>query len=102
MIERGVGAGSTRCVDKVVLGQDDEVGAGDLFIVAGFPEVEIGDTLADPTSPVPLPMRMRRRNTCATLSMKKENVAATTTRPTDAARAIRISFASSSSPANRA
>ncbi len=29
--------------------------AGDLFIVAGFPEVEIGDTLADPTDPKPLP-----------------------------------------------
>ena len=33
----------------------DEIGAGDLFIVAGFPEVEIGDTLADPVDPVPLP-----------------------------------------------
>jgi GTP-binding protein len=29
--------------------------AGDLFVVAGFPEVEIGDTLADPVEPVPLP-----------------------------------------------
>ena len=29
--------------------------AGDLFIVAGFPEVEIGDTLADPADPQPLP-----------------------------------------------
>ena len=29
--------------------------AGDLFVVAGFPEVEIGDTLADTTSPVALP-----------------------------------------------
>ncbi|MDX1691497.1 MAG: translational GTPase TypA [Acidimicrobiia bacterium] len=29
--------------------------AGDLFVVAGFPEVEIGDTLADPDDPVPLP-----------------------------------------------
>ncbi len=29
--------------------------AGDLFIVAGFPEVEIGDTLADPSDPQPLP-----------------------------------------------
>lgn len=33
----------------------DELPAGDLFIVAGFPEVEIGDTLADPITPVPLP-----------------------------------------------
>jgi GTP-binding protein len=29
--------------------------AGDLFLVAGFPEVEIGDTLADPNDPKPLP-----------------------------------------------
>jgi len=29
--------------------------AGDLFVAAGFPEVEIGDTLASPDSPVPLP-----------------------------------------------
>lgn len=29
--------------------------AGDLFVVAGFPEVEIGDTLADPVNPTPLP-----------------------------------------------
>ncbi len=32
-----------------------ERAAGDLFVVAGFPEVEIGDTLADPTHPKPLP-----------------------------------------------
>ncbi|MDH3469865.1 MAG: translational GTPase TypA [Acidimicrobiia bacterium] len=33
----------------------DERTAGDLFVIAGFPEVEIGDTLADPTDPRPLP-----------------------------------------------
>jgi len=33
----------------------DAIEAGDLFIVAGFPEVEIGDTLADPANPTPLP-----------------------------------------------
>lgn len=29
--------------------------AGDLFVIGGFPEVEIGDTLADPDDPQPLP-----------------------------------------------
>jgi GTP-binding protein len=29
--------------------------AGDLFVVAGYPEVEIGDTFASPTDPKPLP-----------------------------------------------
>jgi GTP-binding protein len=29
--------------------------AGDLFVVAGFPEVEIGDTFASPADPKPLP-----------------------------------------------
>jgi len=33
----------------------DERRAGDLFVVAGFPEVEIGDTLTDPNDPHPLP-----------------------------------------------
>jgi GTP-binding protein len=33
----------------------EERAAGDLFVLAGFPEVEIGDTLADPARPVPLP-----------------------------------------------
>lgn len=33
----------------------EQAGAGDLFVVAGFPEVEIGDTLADPIDPQPLP-----------------------------------------------
>ena len=31
------------------------VEAGDLFVVAGFPEVQIGDTFADPEDPTPLP-----------------------------------------------
>ena len=33
----------------------DERQAGDLFVVAGFPEIEIGDTLADPLEPKALP-----------------------------------------------
>jgi len=32
-----------------------ERAAGDLFVLAGFPEVEIGDTITDPDNPVPLP-----------------------------------------------
>jgi len=33
----------------------DQRSAGDLFVIAGFPEVEIGDTLSDPDDPRPLP-----------------------------------------------
>jgi GTP-binding protein len=33
----------------------DELMAGDLFVVAGFPEVEIGDTISSSTDLVPLP-----------------------------------------------
>ena len=33
----------------------DERGAGDLFVLAGFPEVEIGDTFASPSHPEALP-----------------------------------------------
>jgi len=33
----------------------EQCGAGDLFYVAGFPEVEIGDTIADAAEPTPLP-----------------------------------------------
>ena len=33
----------------------EERTAGDLFVLAGFPEVEIGDTIADPGHPVALP-----------------------------------------------
>ncbi len=33
----------------------EERAAGDLFVVAGFPEVEIGDTLSEPDNPMPLP-----------------------------------------------
>jgi GTP-binding protein len=39
------------------LGRDEveALPAGDLFVLAGFPEVQIGDTLADPEDPDPLP-----------------------------------------------
>ncbi len=47
----------TQLLGFVGLGRADvpERTAGDLFVVAGFPEVEIGDTLADPADPQPLP-----------------------------------------------
>ncbi|MGE0880573.1 MAG: translational GTPase TypA [Acidimicrobiia bacterium] len=41
--------------DGISRSEVDKLEAGDLFVVAGFPEVEIGDTLADPVSPKPLP-----------------------------------------------
>jgi len=39
------------------IGRDDveSLTAGDLFVIAGFPEVEIGDTFADPATPEALP-----------------------------------------------
>ena len=47
----------TSLMGFIGLGRSDveERVAGDLFVVAGFPEVEIGDTLADPNDPLPLP-----------------------------------------------
>jgi GTP-binding protein len=33
----------------------DHLVAGDIFVLAGFPEVEIGDSLTDPSNPDPLP-----------------------------------------------
>ncbi|MGI9033221.1 MAG: translational GTPase TypA [Acidimicrobiales bacterium] len=42
-------------VDGLGRAEVAEVVAGDLFVLAGFPEVEIGDTLADPADPDPLP-----------------------------------------------
>ena len=42
------------------VGRSDEetLQAGDLFVVSGFPEVEIGDTIAAADNPVPLPRLM--------------------------------------------
>ncbi|MFP5224196.1 MAG: translational GTPase TypA [Actinomycetota bacterium] len=41
----------------VGLGREEvgHIDAGDLFIIAGDPDVEIGDTLTDPANPLPLP-----------------------------------------------
>jgi GTP-binding protein len=41
--------------DGITRTEVDTRAAGDLFVIAGFPEVEIGDTLADPSDPKPLP-----------------------------------------------
>jgi GTP-binding protein len=58
---RGDGTTSPRRLTQLMgfegLGRVDvtERVAGDLFVVAGFPEIQIGDTLADATDPRPLP-----------------------------------------------
>jgi GTP-binding protein len=44
--------------DGVTRADADELGAGDLFVMAGFPEVEIGDTIAAVDQPVALPRLM--------------------------------------------
>ena len=41
-------------VDGLKRVETEEVLAGDLFVIAGFPEVEIGDTFASPLDPQPL------------------------------------------------
>src|SRR5207253_6830410 len=42
-------------IDGLGRSEHDELIAGDLFVLAGFPAVEIGDTFADPSDPDPLP-----------------------------------------------
>jgi GTP-binding protein len=42
-------------IDGLGRAEHAELVAGDLFVLAGFPEVEIGDTFADPADPDPLP-----------------------------------------------
>jgi GTP-binding protein len=42
-------------VDGLKRVETTEIVAGDLFVVAGFPEVEIGDTLGSPLTPIALP-----------------------------------------------
>jgi GTP-binding protein len=42
-------------IDGLSRTEVDHLTAGDLFVLAGFPEVQIGDTLADPDDPDPLP-----------------------------------------------
>ena len=46
--------GTLFAVDGLKRVEVDEIAAGDLFIVAGFPEINIGDTLADVVTPVAL------------------------------------------------
>lgn len=46
--------GSLMAFTGVGRGDVDEVAAGDLFVVSGFEEVEIGDTFVDPEHPEPL------------------------------------------------
>src|SRR5437016_1683188 len=41
-------------VDGLGRTEVEELTAGDLFVLAGFPDVQIGDTLADPDDPDPL------------------------------------------------
>jgi GTP-binding protein len=47
--------GQLLAVDGLGRSATEAIPAGDLFVLAGFPEVEIGDTLADPGDPDPLP-----------------------------------------------
>jgi GTP-binding protein len=42
-------------IEGIGRSEQTEIVAGDLFVMAGFPEVEIGDTIADPSDPDPLP-----------------------------------------------
>ena len=48
----------TDALDRV---DADEAGPGEIIAVAGLPEVTIGETLADPDDPRPLPVITRGR-----------------------------------------
>ena len=43
----------TEALDRVPV---DEAGPGDIIAIAGIPEITIGETLADPDDPRPLPL----------------------------------------------
>lgn len=43
----------------------DEATAGEIVAVAGFSEIHIGETLADPTNPIALPSIHVEAPTCA-------------------------------------
>jgi GTP-binding protein len=47
-------ASSLLAVNGLLRVEVESVSAGDLFIASGFPEIEIGDTIADRENPVPL------------------------------------------------
>ena len=59
--------------------------AGDLFVVAGFPEVEIGDTLADPAEPEAAAAAERRRAGAAH-DLRREHLADGRARPASSSR----------------
>jgi len=46
----------------------DSAGPGDIIALAGIPEITIGETLADPDNPIPLPMITPKRVRSAILS----------------------------------
>ena len=48
----------TEALDRVPA---DEAGPGEIVAIAGLPEVTIGETIADPDDPRPLPVTRRRR-----------------------------------------
>ena len=80
-VRRGPGAAAAASLTQLLafrgIGREEveELAAGDLFVVAGFPEVEIGDTIASADEPVALP-RLDGRRARAAHDVRREHVAA--------------------------
>ena len=89
----------TEALDRV---EADEAGPGEIIAVAGLPDVTIGETLADPDDPRPLPGDRRRRAVALDDDRDQHVAPGRSVRATSSRRASwRRGFAPSSSATSR-